>query len=96
MLIILIIVAALCIASMACYEISAKLLQEKTMERSAKKRFSRRKAKNGTTFQSYVLLYCKEQQHVIRIAQSHFYRLWGVSRHGPLNAAYASRAGSPL
>ncbi len=34
MLIVLIIVAALCVVSMVCYEVSNKLLQEKTVERS--------------------------------------------------------------
>ena len=34
MLIVLIIVAALCVISMVCYEVSNKLLQEKTVERS--------------------------------------------------------------
>ena len=49
MLIILIIIVVLCIASVVCYEVSDKLLQTKTAERSAKKRLSRRKAKNGMT-----------------------------------------------
>lgn len=61
MLIILIIVAALCIASMVCY-----------------------------------ISILNEQQSILRVAQSHDYRPWGVSRHGPLDAAYASRAGLPL
>ena len=34
MLIVLIIAAALCVVSMVCYEVSNKLLQEKTVERS--------------------------------------------------------------
>lgn len=37
MLIILIIIVVLCIASVVCYEVSDKLLQIKTAERSAKK-----------------------------------------------------------
>lgn len=45
MLIILIIVVVLCVVSMACYEISAKLLQTKTVERSAKKSILKKKSK---------------------------------------------------
>lgn len=45
MLIILIIVAALCVASMVCYEVSNKLLQERTVERSNKKATLKRKSK---------------------------------------------------
>ena len=45
MLIVLIIVAALCIASVVCYEVSSKLLQEKTAERSAKKVTLKKKSK---------------------------------------------------
>lgn len=45
MLIVLIIVAALCIASVVCYEVSSKLLQGKTAERSAKKVTLKKKSK---------------------------------------------------
>lgn len=45
MKIILIIVAALCVVSMTCYQISAKLLQEKTIERSNKKAALKKKSK---------------------------------------------------
>lgn len=45
MLIVLIIVAALCVVSMVCYEVSNKLLQEKTIERSNKKAALKKKSK---------------------------------------------------
>ena len=45
MLIILIIVAVLCIVSMVCHEVSSKLLQEKTAERSIKKVTLKKKSK---------------------------------------------------
>lgn len=45
MLIILIIVMVLCIASVVCYEVSDKLLQTKTAERSAKKAALKKKGK---------------------------------------------------
>lgn len=45
MLIILIIVMVLCIASVVCYEVSDKLLQTKTAERSAKKAALKKKSK---------------------------------------------------
>lgn len=45
MKIILIIVAALCVVLMTCYQISAKLLQEKTIERSNKKAALKKKSK---------------------------------------------------
>lgn len=45
MLIVLIIVAALCVVSMVCYEVSNKLLQEKTVERSSIKVRLKKKSK---------------------------------------------------
>lgn len=45
MLIVLIIVAALCVVSMVCYEVSNKLLQGKTIERSNKKAALKKKSK---------------------------------------------------
>lgn len=45
MLIILIIIVVLCIASVVCYEVSDKLLQTKTAERSAKKAALKKKSK---------------------------------------------------
>lgn len=45
MLIVLIIVAALCVVSMVCYEVSNKLLQEKTVERSRIKVRLKKKSK---------------------------------------------------
>lgn len=45
MLIVLIIVAALCVVSMVCYEVSNELLQEKTIERSNKKAALKKKSK---------------------------------------------------
>ena len=45
MLIVLVIVAALCVVSMVCYEVSNKLLQEKTIERSNKKAALKKKSK---------------------------------------------------
>lgn len=45
MLIILIIIAVLCIASVVCYEVSDKLLQEKTIERSNKKTTLKKRSK---------------------------------------------------
>lgn len=45
MLIILIIIVVLCIASVVCYEVSDKLLQIKTAERSAKKAALKKKSK---------------------------------------------------
>ena len=45
MLIILIIIVVLCIASVVCYEVSDKLLQIKTAERSAKKAAFKKKSK---------------------------------------------------
>lgn len=45
MLIVLIIVAALCVVSMVCYEVSNKLLQEKKIERSNKKAALKKKSK---------------------------------------------------
>ena len=70
--------------------------QERSLSWTSKKSHPTQNGHPSQKFQSYVLLYCEEQQHVIRVAQSHCYRLWGVSRHGPLDAAYASRTGSPL
>lgn len=45
MLIVLIIVAALCVVTMVCYEVSNKLLQEKTVERSSIKVRLKKKSK---------------------------------------------------
>lgn len=45
MVIILIIVVVLCVASVVSYEMSNKLLQEKTMERSTKKTILKKKSK---------------------------------------------------
>lgn len=45
MLIVLIIVAALCVVMMVCYEVSNKLLQEKTVERSSIKVRLKKKSK---------------------------------------------------
>lgn len=45
MLIILIIIVVLCIVSVVCYEVSDKLLQIKTAERSAKKAALKKKSK---------------------------------------------------
>lgn len=45
MVIILIIVVVLCVASVVSYEMSNKLLQEKTIERSTKKSILKKKSK---------------------------------------------------